>query len=76
MLTLGRARVSFAANCARLLINLSLGLAMVYWLGGRGIGYGLLLGNAVALAWLWNALAAETQHGGRSTAPYGQWRGG
>lgn len=62
VLTLGKANMSFAANTTRLLVNLSLGLLLVFMLGAVGIGYGLFIGNSVALAWLWTAFAYEVKH--------------
>jgi O-antigen/teichoic acid export membrane protein len=59
MLTLGRPSVSTAVTAARLALNLTLGLLMVYLWSARGIGYTLFLGNSIALAWMWDAFARE-----------------
>lgn len=59
MLTLGRPSVSAAVTAARLALNLTLGLLMVDLWGSQGIGYALLLGNSLSLAWMWGAFARE-----------------
>lgn len=55
-LSLGRGRFLCATAVLRLAITLTMGSALMYRLGAAGIGYGLLIGNALAFVWQWIAM--------------------
>lgn len=57
-----RGQLLFYTAILRLAINATLGVALIYWLGPLGVGFGLLAGNVVSLAIQWASLAREIRH--------------
>lgn len=62
-LALGMGRMTFSVSCMRLAINATLGVALVWWLGPIGIGYGMLIASLASMAWQWGLVLREGARG-------------
>lgn len=59
-LQLHKGRLLLQTALMRLAVNATLGVALVTQMGADGMGWGMLAGSALALAWQWASFARET----------------
>ncbi len=58
----GRGRLMMYSALLRLLVNLTLGVFLVWHYGAVGIGIGITIGCVLALAWHWSALIGDMKN--------------
>ncbi|MGL4511590.1 MAG: hypothetical protein ACRCT8_00755 [Lacipirellulaceae bacterium] len=60
-LQLHKGRLLLQTAIVRFLVNATLGVSLMIELGAEGIGWGMLAGSCVSMAWQWGAFAREAR---------------